>query len=98
MWANFRALIGIFSQTVGPSLAIWVNPVQFSFSDAQRLTTRFPAQVVLAVKGAMDGSANLAMASAGLAVCGACILGIVQIVFLIMVRRAAHQNGIPDVL
>ena len=31
MWANFRALIGIFSQSVGPSLAIWANPVQFSF-------------------------------------------------------------------
>jgi hypothetical protein len=30
-WANFEALIGIFSQSVGPSLAIWVNPVQFSF-------------------------------------------------------------------
>jgi hypothetical protein len=29
LWANFRALIGFFSQTVGPSLAIWVNPVQF---------------------------------------------------------------------
>jgi hypothetical protein len=31
LWANFRALIGIFSQNFGPSLAIWVNPVQFSF-------------------------------------------------------------------
>ena len=30
LWANFRALIGIFSQTFGPSLAIWANPVQFS--------------------------------------------------------------------
>ena len=30
-WANFEALIGIFSQSVGPSLAIWANPVQFSF-------------------------------------------------------------------
>ena len=30
-WANFGALIGIFSQSVGPSLAIWANPVQFSF-------------------------------------------------------------------
>ena len=28
--ASFRALIGIFSQSVGPSLAIWANPVQFS--------------------------------------------------------------------
>ena len=30
LWANVRALIGIFSQSVGPSLAIWANPVQFS--------------------------------------------------------------------
>jgi hypothetical protein len=27
LWANFKALIGIFSQIVGPSLAIWTNPV-----------------------------------------------------------------------
>jgi hypothetical protein len=32
LWANFRALIGIFSQSVGPSLAIWANPVQFSLN------------------------------------------------------------------
>jgi hypothetical protein len=31
LWANFKALVGIFSQSVGPSLAIWANPVQFSF-------------------------------------------------------------------
>jgi hypothetical protein len=31
LWANFRALIGIFSQSVRPSLAIWANPVQFLF-------------------------------------------------------------------
>ena len=31
LWANFRDLIGIFSQSVGPRLAIWANPVQFSF-------------------------------------------------------------------
>jgi hypothetical protein len=30
LWANFRALIVIFSQSVGPSLAMWANPVQFS--------------------------------------------------------------------
>jgi hypothetical protein len=30
LWANFRDSIGIFSQSVGPSLAIWANPVQFS--------------------------------------------------------------------
>ena len=32
LWADFRARIGIFSQSVGPSLAIWANPVQFSFA------------------------------------------------------------------
>ena len=31
LWANSRALIGIFGQSVGPSLAIWANPVQCSF-------------------------------------------------------------------
>jgi hypothetical protein len=30
LWANFMDLIGIFSQNVGPSLAIWANPMQFS--------------------------------------------------------------------
>jgi hypothetical protein len=30
LWANFRALIGIFNQSVGPGLAIWANPVEFS--------------------------------------------------------------------
>ena len=30
LWANFRALVGIFSQSIGPSLAIWADPVQFS--------------------------------------------------------------------
>jgi hypothetical protein len=30
LWANFQALIGIFSQSVGPSLASWADPVQFS--------------------------------------------------------------------
>ena len=29
LWANFRALVGIFSQSVGPRLAIRANPVQF---------------------------------------------------------------------
>ena len=28
--ANFNDLTGILSQSVGPSLAIWANPVQFS--------------------------------------------------------------------
>ena len=31
LWANIRALIGILSHGVGPSLAIWANLVQFSF-------------------------------------------------------------------
>ena len=34
LWANFRALIGISSQSVRPSLAIWANPVQFSLCGA----------------------------------------------------------------
>ena len=29
--ASFGALIGIFSRSVGPSLAIWANAVQFPF-------------------------------------------------------------------
>ena len=33
LWANFRELIAIFSQSVGPSLAIWANHVQFSSGD-----------------------------------------------------------------
>jgi hypothetical protein len=33
--ANFRALIGVFSQTSGPSLPIWANPVQFRYSGTQ---------------------------------------------------------------
>jgi hypothetical protein len=32
LWANFMALIGIFSQSVGPSFGIWANPVHFSLS------------------------------------------------------------------
>ena len=31
--ANFRAVLGIFSQSVGPSLAIWANPVHFSLAE-----------------------------------------------------------------
>jgi hypothetical protein len=34
LWANFRALIGIFIQTVGPNLAIWPIPVQFSLCES----------------------------------------------------------------
>ena len=37
LWANFRALIGIFSQSVGPSLAIWANPARPSFVQANGL-------------------------------------------------------------
>ena len=36
LWADFRALLGIFSQSVGPSLAIWANPVQFRSYAAER--------------------------------------------------------------
>jgi hypothetical protein len=31
LWANFRALAGIFSQSFGPNLAIWASLIQFSF-------------------------------------------------------------------
>jgi hypothetical protein len=31
LWANFRARIGIFSQSVGPSLTIWANPIKILF-------------------------------------------------------------------
>ena len=34
LWANFRDLIGIFSQSVRPSRAIWTNRVQFSLDEA----------------------------------------------------------------
>jgi hypothetical protein len=30
LWAKFKAPIGIYSQSVEPSLATWANPVQFS--------------------------------------------------------------------
>jgi hypothetical protein len=40
LWANFRALIGIFSQSVGPSLAIWANPVQLSLRAVWSLSCR----------------------------------------------------------
>ena len=38
-WGNFKALIGIFSQIVGPSLTIWANPEQILL---YRLTVRRP--------------------------------------------------------
>ena len=38
LWANFRALIGVFSQTVGPSLAIRAHPVQISLPDFEWLS------------------------------------------------------------
>ena len=44
--ANFRALVGIFSQSVGPSLAIWANPVQFSLGERGEL--RRPCQAARA--------------------------------------------------
>jgi hypothetical protein len=48
LWANFRALIGIFSQSVGPSVTIWANPVQFSLNDLQvhkTITNTNPAPI-----------------------------------------------------
>ena len=42
-WANFRALIEIFSKNVGPSIAIWASPVQFSFHRAIILLGALPA-------------------------------------------------------
>jgi hypothetical protein len=43
LWANFRALIGIFSQSVGPSLAIWANPLQFSLVTLRAIHGKLPA-------------------------------------------------------
>jgi hypothetical protein len=34
LWANFKALVGVFSQSVGPSLAVWANSVQLSVYDS----------------------------------------------------------------
>jgi hypothetical protein len=34
LWADFKARIWTFSQSVKPSLTIWANPAQFSFYDA----------------------------------------------------------------
>ena len=39
LWAYIRALIGILRHSVGPSLAIWANPVQFSFQHDVGLCT-----------------------------------------------------------
>ena len=36
LWINFKALVGIFSQNIGPSLAIRANPVQFPFRTPKR--------------------------------------------------------------
>ena len=48
MWANFKALIGIFSQSVGPSLAIWANLVQFTLERTVVAIARGVCQRVLA--------------------------------------------------
>jgi hypothetical protein len=59
LWADFRALTGIFSQSVGPSLAIWANPVQFSFCARRHCIHIHAAQLLilygesLAVVGSM---------------------------------------------
>jgi hypothetical protein len=41
LWANFQALIGIFSQIVGPSLTIWVNPDTFRLWAADLYSGQF---------------------------------------------------------
>ena len=38
--ASFRTLIGIFSQSVGPNLVIWADPVQFSLFGAKSARMR----------------------------------------------------------
>jgi hypothetical protein len=48
LWANFKALIGIFSQSVGPSLAIWANPVQFSLLGQAARLGQSPAELTRA--------------------------------------------------
>ena len=59
LWANVRALFGIFSQSVGPCLAIWANPVQFSFKRATMCNlTRF----VLMCAKELEGSTSAAHA------------------------------------
>ena len=53
-WANFRTLVGIFSQIVGPSLAIWANPVQFLFDPAE------PWQVLAEASGNVESAEKAA--------------------------------------
>jgi hypothetical protein len=40
LWANFKALIGIFSQFFGQSLVIWANPVKFLLVGTQEKAFR----------------------------------------------------------
>jgi hypothetical protein len=42
LWAYFRARIGIFSQSVGPSLTIWASPVHFSLLVAAEAVRHTP--------------------------------------------------------
>ena len=35
-WANFKTLLGIFSQTDGPACEFWANPANFSFANSDR--------------------------------------------------------------
>jgi hypothetical protein len=44
--ANFRALVWIFSQSVGPSLAIWANPVQFLFKTRRNSCASVPMRTI----------------------------------------------------
>ena len=47
LWANFRALIEISSQSVGPSFAIWANPGQFSLQTGTRIPNEYFPRFVL---------------------------------------------------
>ena len=62
LWANFRNLIGIFSQSAGPSLAIWANPVQFSSMLSSR---RVPARVIANGGAGWHGAPPSSTATAG---------------------------------
>jgi hypothetical protein len=46
LWANFKALVGISSQSFGPSLAIWVNPVNFTLKVGKRWAQRLAPTAV----------------------------------------------------
>ena len=58
LWTNFRALIGIFGQSVGSSCAIGANPVQFSLLRSAPLSATcfaFDLDLTLKAPGARQG-------------------------------------------